>query len=105
MIDRPADAGINWATLRLDVGLATFAPIRTESVDDHPMHEEQYSLPSATVESIKRARLDGGRVVAVGTTVVRVLETCATTSAAPAPALAGRGCSSVPDIAFASSRD
>lgn len=77
VIDRLAAAGINWATLRLDVGLATFAPIRTESVEDHPMHEEQYTLPAPTVESIGRAQRDGGRVIAVGTTVVRVLESCA----------------------------
>jgi len=69
--------GIGWATLRLDVGLATFAPIRTDSVEGHAMHEEQYALPSATVDAIARTRRSRGRVVAVGTTVVRVLETCA----------------------------
>jgi S-adenosylmethionine:tRNA ribosyltransferase-isomerase len=77
VIERLRSKGIGWATLRLDVGLATFAPIRAGSVDDHPMHEEAYALPAATVEAIARARLAGGRVVAVGTTVVRVLETCA----------------------------
>jgi S-adenosylmethionine:tRNA ribosyltransferase-isomerase len=76
VIDRLQSEGIGWATLRLDVGLATFAPIKTDSVEDHPMHEEQYSLSGETVESIARARRDGGRVIAVGTTVVRVLETC-----------------------------
>jgi S-adenosylmethionine:tRNA ribosyltransferase-isomerase len=76
VIDRLRSNGIGWATLRLDVGLATFAPIRTDSVEDHPMHEEQYALPGATVEAIARARSSGGRVIAVGTTVVRVLETC-----------------------------
>jgi S-adenosylmethionine:tRNA ribosyltransferase-isomerase len=60
-----------------DVGLATFAPIRAGSVDDHPMHEEGYALPSTTVNAIASTRSTGGRVVAVGTTVVRVLETCA----------------------------
>ncbi len=77
VIERLVAAGIDWATLRLDVGLATFAPIRSESIDDHPMHEERYTLPAGAVESIGRARRDGGRVIAVGTTVVRVLETCA----------------------------
>jgi S-adenosylmethionine:tRNA ribosyltransferase-isomerase len=70
-------AGIGWATLRLDVGLGTFAPIRADRVEDHPMHEERYSLPGETVAAIERTRGSGGRVVAVGTTVVRVLETCA----------------------------
>ncbi len=76
-IERLRTAGVGWATLRLDVGLATFAPIRTENVEDHPMHEERYALPEATVAAIDHARAGGGRVVAVGTTVVRVLESCA----------------------------
>ena len=77
VIERLRGAGIGWATLRLDVGLATFAPIRSDRVEDHPMHEERYSLPAATARAIEQTRRDGGRVVAVGTTVVRVLETCA----------------------------
>jgi S-adenosylmethionine:tRNA ribosyltransferase-isomerase len=77
VIERLRRAGIGWATLRLDVGLATFAPIRAERVEDHPMHEERYMLPDITVRAIDETRRGGGRVVAVGTTVVRVLETCA----------------------------
>jgi S-adenosylmethionine:tRNA ribosyltransferase-isomerase len=77
VIEHLHQSGIGWATLRLDVGLATFAPIRSERVEDHPMHEERYELPDATVAAIEETRRDGGRVVAVGTTVVRVLETCA----------------------------
>jgi S-adenosylmethionine:tRNA ribosyltransferase-isomerase len=77
VIEQLRAADIGWATVRLDVGLATFAPIRTDRVEDHPMHEERYALPAATVDAIERTRHAGGRVVAVGTTVVRVLETCA----------------------------
>jgi S-adenosylmethionine:tRNA ribosyltransferase-isomerase len=77
VIGRLRDAGIGWATLRLDVGLGTFAPIRADRVEDHPMHEERYTLPLETAALIERTRAAGGRVVAVGTTVVRVLETCA----------------------------
>ncbi len=77
VIERLRGAGIGWATLRLDVGLATFAPIRTKRVEDHPMHEERYVLSHGTVRAIEETRRGGGRVVAVGTTVVRVLETCA----------------------------
>ncbi len=77
VIERLEEAGIGWATVRLDVGLATFAPIRTERVEDHPIHEERYALPPATVDAIEQTQRAGGRVVAVGTTVVRVLETCA----------------------------
>ena len=83
VIERLQSRGIGWAALRLDVGLATFAPIRADSVEDHPMHEEEYALPSATVEAIARTRRSGGRVIAVGTTVVRVLETCADASDIP----------------------
>jgi S-adenosylmethionine:tRNA ribosyltransferase-isomerase len=77
VIERLRDAGVGWATLRLDVGLGTFAPIRTDRVEDHPMHEERYTLPLETAAVIERTHAAGGRVVAVGTTVVRVLETCA----------------------------
>jgi S-adenosylmethionine:tRNA ribosyltransferase-isomerase len=77
VIERLRSQGVGWATVRLDVGLATFAPIRTDTVEDHPMHEERYALPNATVDAIARTRRSGGRVIAVGTTVVRVLETCA----------------------------
>jgi S-adenosylmethionine:tRNA ribosyltransferase-isomerase len=77
VIERLRAAGIGWTTLRLDVGLATFAPIRTDRVEDHPMHSERYDLPAATVRAIEDTHRAGGRVVAVGTTVVRVLETCA----------------------------
>jgi S-adenosylmethionine:tRNA ribosyltransferase-isomerase len=77
VIERLRAAGIGWATLRLDVGLGTFAPIRTERVEDHPMHEEQFVLPLTVVEAIETTQSGGGRVVAVGTTVVRVLESCA----------------------------
>ena len=69
--------GIGWATVSLDVGLATFAPIRSERIDAHRMHRERFRLPAATAAAINRTRDSGGRVIAVGTTVVRVLESCA----------------------------
>ncbi len=69
--------GVGWTAVRLDVGLATFAPIRAESLDEHRMHEEHFELPGEAAAAIDGTRARGGRVVAVGTTVVRVLETCA----------------------------
>ncbi len=71
------ERGIGWSTVRLQVGLATFAPIRTRNVGSHQMHAEAFDLPEATAAAIRRTREAGGRVVAVGTTVTRVLETCA----------------------------
>ena len=68
------ERGIGWTTVRLDVGLDTFAPMRADSVDDHVMHRERYEVSEAAAAAIDRARAGGGRVVAVGTTVVRVLE-------------------------------
>lgn len=69
-----ADRGVGWTTVRLDVGLATFAPIRTQAVEQHAMHTERYAVSAAAVAAIAGARAGGGRVIAVGTTVVRVLE-------------------------------
>jgi S-adenosylmethionine:tRNA ribosyltransferase-isomerase len=61
----------------LHVGLDTFRPIHLEDARAHPMHQEYYEVPPAVVEAIARARAAGGRVVAVGTTSVRALESAA----------------------------
>ena len=78
VIDAVRARGAGWATLRLDVGLGTFAPMRCDAVADHVMHRERYLLPGAAAAAIAATRARGGRVIAVGTTVVRVLESCAT---------------------------
>lgn len=67
-------AGARLARLRLDVGEGTFRPLRGERLGQHEMHEESYVLPEATANAFARTRAAGGRVVAVGTTVVRALE-------------------------------
>lgn len=69
--------GIGWATVTLHVGLDTFRPVHEETVEEHPMHREWYSIPGETARAITAARQSGDRVVAVGTTSVRVLETVA----------------------------
>jgi S-adenosylmethionine:tRNA ribosyltransferase-isomerase len=56
------------------VGLGTFAPIKTSRVEDHQLHTERFSISSSTAETLNRALQDGHRIVAVGTTTVRVLE-------------------------------
>lgn len=66
--------GVRRAFLTLHVGLGTFKPISTDRVEDHVMHVERYTLPPAAAEAIAATRAAGGRVIAVGTTSARVLE-------------------------------
>jgi S-adenosylmethionine:tRNA ribosyltransferase-isomerase len=76
--DRLLDAldarGVERAYLTLHVGLGTFLPVKVEDTAEHRMHAEWFDLPAATVEAVEAARARGGKVVAVGTTVLRVLE-------------------------------
>ncbi len=69
--------GVGHAFVTLHVGAGTFAPMRTEELDRHQMHTEYLEVPLCTCEAIDAARAAGGRVIAVGTTVVRSLETAA----------------------------
>lgn len=69
--------GIQRTQLTLHVGLGTFRPVSAEHIEEHVMHAERYVLPEAAAEAVRAARERGGRIVAVGTTSVRVLETCA----------------------------
>ena len=85
LLDTLRQRGVHIATLTLDVGWGTFAPIRTEAIEDHTLCAEQYTVPAATAETIATTRRNGGRVIAVGTTVVRTLETTATDDGAITP--------------------
>ena len=69
--------GVEFAFVTLHIGLDTFRPVRMESVEDHPMHSEYCQLGPVVAEQINRARAESGRIIAVGTTSVRVLETAA----------------------------
>ncbi len=69
-----AGRGVGWCTVQLDVGLGTFAPITAADLGAHRMHAERCTLPAATAACIAQTRAAGGRVVAIGTTVVRTLE-------------------------------
>ena len=71
------DHGVGRATVTLHVGLDTFRPLAGEFVDEHRIHREWYEIPPGAREAIRNARAAGGRIVAVGTTAVRVLETSA----------------------------
>lgn len=76
------------ARVTLHVGLGTFLPVKADDLDAHPMHEERYAISAETVAQIEAARAAGKRVVAVGTTVVRALESA---SAGPEGLVAGEG--------------
>ena len=66
--------GVRVAWVTLHVGLGTFLPIRTEEIEGHAMHEEQFAIPRATKIAVEAAAAEGRPVLAVGTTVVRTLE-------------------------------
>ncbi len=70
-----ADMGVNIGYVTLHVGLGTFRPVKADNILDHKMHSEFYVMPEETAELIKRTKAEGGRIVSVGTTATRVLET------------------------------
>ncbi len=72
-----ADRGVGLAKVDLAVGLDTFRPVTVDRPEDHDIHSERYAVPAATWDAVLRTRAAGGRVVAVGTTTVRSLETVA----------------------------
>jgi S-adenosylmethionine:tRNA ribosyltransferase-isomerase len=74
ILERIRERGIETAEITLHVGLGTFLPVRTERVEDHALHAEAYSISEEAAEKIRRAKSEGRRVVAVGTTTVRALE-------------------------------
>ena len=74
LLERLKAKGVEVYYLTLHVGLGTFLPIRTDEVEAHKMHSEWFDIPEETIKAILRAKREGGRVVAVGTTVARTLE-------------------------------
>lgn len=77
MLQTLRDKEVKLAYVTLHVGVGTFQPVRADKIKDHIMHSERYSVPQATVEAIAQARAKGGRVVCVGTTSLRALESAA----------------------------
>ncbi|MCC7490854.1 MAG: tRNA preQ1(34) S-adenosylmethionine ribosyltransferase-isomerase QueA [Fimbriimonadaceae bacterium] len=71
------DRGVAQAAVTLHVGLDTFRPVQTPLVEDHPIHSEAWCVPAAAAAQVAATKAAGGRVVAVGTTAVRALETAA----------------------------
>ena len=74
LLDQLSALGVRQAFVTLHVGLGTFASIRTERVEDHAMHSEWISVPGETIAAIEATRAAGGRIIPVGTTSVRSLE-------------------------------
>ncbi|BAB73497.1 tRNA preQ1(34) S-adenosylmethionine ribosyltransferase-isomerase QueA [Anabaena sp. FACHB-709] len=74
LLQKLRDRNINQAFITLHVGVGTFRPVEVEDVATHQMHEEWIEVPAATVAQIKATKAAGGRIIAVGTTVVRALE-------------------------------
>lgn len=81
MLDALADSGIEFAYVTLHVGAGTFQPMRVDNIAEHHMHAEYIEVSQAVVDAVENTRKRGGRVVAVGTTSVRALESAATKSA------------------------
>jgi S-adenosylmethionine:tRNA ribosyltransferase-isomerase len=74
--------GVERASVTLHVGAGTFQPVKTENIAEHVMHFERYSIDTSTLDAIARCKARGGKVIAVGTTSVRALETWAKTNEA-----------------------
>ncbi|MBM4362873.1 MAG: tRNA preQ1(34) S-adenosylmethionine ribosyltransferase-isomerase QueA [Deltaproteobacteria bacterium] len=73
-LDRLRERGIAVAAVTLHVGLGTFRPVTADDLDAHPMHEEEFTVSAEAAEAVAAARRRGGKVVAIGTTTVRALE-------------------------------
>jgi S-adenosylmethionine:tRNA ribosyltransferase-isomerase len=86
ILKRIRDKGVQTAEITLHVGLGTFAPVKADELDDHLMHEERFELSAKTAETLNEAKSKEKRVIAVGTTTLRVLETVAKDSGEIAPA-------------------
>ncbi len=74
ILDRLCANGIESVFITLHVGMGTFYPVRSENIEDHPMHSEAFSIDEDTAQKIKAAKEAGRKIIAVGTTSVRTLE-------------------------------
>ncbi|MCL6625987.1 MAG: tRNA preQ1(34) S-adenosylmethionine ribosyltransferase-isomerase QueA [Alicyclobacillus shizuokensis] len=84
LLDELAKQGVEIHHVTLHVGLGTFRPVKVERVEEHTMHSELYEVPASVAEAVNRARAEGRRVIAVGTTALRTLESagaCGTVTA------------------------
>ena len=91
LLDALAARGVRQARITLHVGAGTFAPMRAERLEDHRMHSEWFEVGPETVQAVRETQAAGGRVVAVGTTTVRTLESAARLSSVPGTLQAASG--------------
>ena len=82
-MDKLRAKGVKIANVTLHVGLGTFRPVKEDEITDHKMHSEHYELPQETADLINQTKAQGGRVIAVGTTSCRTLETVGTRQGLP----------------------
>lgn len=77
LLEKLQGLGVDWRVITLHVGLDTFRPVQSDEVAEHVMHREHVDVPDDVIAQVARTRSEGGRVIAVGTTVVRALESAA----------------------------
>ncbi len=90
LLKRVEETGANTAHVVLHVGPGTFKPVAADTLDAHPMHEEAFEVPAATLDAISATRAAAGRILAVGTTSVRTLESLPAAWPSPPEPIAGR---------------
>ncbi|MCL2662725.1 MAG: tRNA preQ1(34) S-adenosylmethionine ribosyltransferase-isomerase QueA [Oscillospiraceae bacterium] len=76
LLDEIASKGVDIRYVTLHVGLGTFRPVKTDNIEDHDMHAEYFIISEETASAVNKTKSNGGRVIAVGTTSCRVLESC-----------------------------
>ena len=77
LLDKIKEKGVNVVSITLHVGLGTFRPVKVDKIEEHHMHTESYNISKEAADTINRTRAAGGRVIAVGTTSCRTLESAA----------------------------
>ncbi|MCY6353917.1 tRNA preQ1(34) S-adenosylmethionine ribosyltransferase-isomerase QueA [Clostridium sp. ZS2-4] len=80
LMNKLKEKGVNICFVTLHVGLGTFRPVKVEEIEEHHMHSEYYTMPKETADIINKTKESGGRIIAVGTTSCRTLETIADNS-------------------------
>ena len=78
ILKKLTDKGVKICYVTLHVGIGTFRPVKAENIEDHQMHSEHYHIPKETADTINETKKNGGRVIAVGTTCCRTLESVMT---------------------------